>query len=45
MNAGNSYRASGRTVFTHNGNRMTVTIKGISGAGKDFTQVLVFDKR
>lgn len=45
MNAGNSYRANGRTVFTHHGNRMTVTIKGINGAGQAFTQILVFEKQ
>ena len=45
MNTANHYRASGRTVFTHHGNTMTVTIKGINGAGKEFTQILVFDKQ
>jgi hypothetical protein len=44
-NAGNPYRASGRTVFANQGNTMTVTIKGINGAGKEFTQILVFDKQ
>jgi hypothetical protein len=44
-NSGNAYRANGRTVFTHHGNRMTVIIKGISGAGKEFTQLLVFEKQ
>jgi len=43
--AGNPYRATGRTVFTHRGKTMTVTITGINGAGKQFTQVLVFDKQ
>jgi hypothetical protein len=39
------YRASGRTVFTHHSKTMTVTIKGTSGVGKEFTQILVFDKQ
>jgi hypothetical protein len=43
-NTGTPYRASGRTVFTHRGNKMTVTIKGINGVGKEFTQILVFDR-
>jgi hypothetical protein len=45
MNATGPYRASGQTVFTHRGNTMTVTIKGINGAGKEFTQILVFEKQ
>jgi hypothetical protein len=44
MDAGTSYRASGRTTFTHHGKRMTVTIQGVNGAGKEFRQILVFDK-
>jgi hypothetical protein len=42
---GKPYKASGRTIFTHHGKLMTVTIQGIGGNGKQFTQVLVFDKQ
>jgi hypothetical protein len=45
MNTGTPYRASGRTVFTNHGKKMTVTIKGINGTGIEFTQILVFDKQ
>ncbi len=45
MNTGSPYRASGRTVFTNHGKKMTVTIKGINDAGTEFTQILVFDKQ
>ena len=38
------YRANGRTVFTDRGRRITVTISGVNGAGKTFTQILAFDK-
>lgn len=43
MNAGSSFRARGRTVFTHHDWTMTMTIKGINGAGREFTQILVFE--
>ncbi|WP_260741393.1 hypothetical protein [Tunturiibacter lichenicola] len=45
MNSGNLYRAIGRSVFTHHGSRMTVTIRGVNGAGTKFTQILVFDRQ
>ena len=42
---GGHYKATGRTVFSNDGKTMTVTIKGINGENRHFTQVLVFDKQ
>ena len=42
---GGSYKATGRTVVSNGGKTMTTTTKGTNADGKEFTQVLVFDKQ
>jgi len=42
---GGPYKASGRTVVSNGGKTMTTTTKGTNADGKEFTQVLVFDKQ
>ncbi len=42
---GGPYKASGRTVVSTGGKMMTVTVKGTSADGKEFTQTFVFDKQ
>ena len=39
------YKATGRTVVSNGGKTMTTTTKGTNADGKEFTQVLVFDKQ
>src|SRR5215472_35394 len=39
------YKATGRTVVSNGGRTMTTTTKGINADGKEFTQILVFDKQ
>jgi hypothetical protein len=43
--AGGPYKANGRTVVSNGGKTMTTTTKGTNADGKEFTQVLVFDKQ
>ena len=43
--AGGSYKATGRTVVSNGGKTMTTTTKGTAADGKEFTQILVFDKQ
>jgi hypothetical protein len=42
---GGPYKAVGRTVFSNGGKTMTVTINGTNADGKEFSQLLVFDKK
>ena len=42
---GGPYKATGRTVVSNGGKTMTTTTKGTNADGKEFTQVLVFDKQ
>ena len=42
---GGPYKATGRTVISNGGKTMTTTTKGTNADGKEFTQVLVFDKQ
>ena len=42
---GGPYKATGRTVVSNGGKTMTTTTKGTNAEGKEFTQVLVFDKQ
>ena len=42
---GGSYKATGRTVVSNGGKTMTTTTKGTNADGKEFTQILVFDKQ
>ena len=42
---GGPYKATGRTVISNGGKTMTSTTKGTNADGKEFTQVLVFDKQ
>jgi hypothetical protein len=39
------YKAMGRTVVSSGGKTMTTTTKGTNADGKEFTQILVFDKQ
>ena len=39
------YHASGRNVVSNGGKTMTTTTKGTNADGKNFTQILVFDKQ
>jgi hypothetical protein len=43
--AGGRYKATGRTVFSHSGQKMTVTIQGTNADGVEFKQILVFEKQ
>lgn len=43
--SGTQYRATGRTVISNRGKTMTVTIKGTNADGKDFNNVMVYDKQ
>ena len=43
--SGGSYKATGRTVVSNGGKMMTTTTKGTNADGKEFTQILVFDKQ
>jgi hypothetical protein len=42
---GGPYKATGRTVVSNGGKKMTTTTKGTNADGKEFTQVFVFDKQ
>jgi hypothetical protein len=42
---GGPYKATGRTVVSNGGKTMTTTTKGTNADGKEFTQILVFDKQ
>ena len=42
---GGPYKATGRTVVSNGGKTMTNTVKGTDADGKEFTQILVFDKQ
>jgi hypothetical protein len=42
---GGPYNATGRTVVSNGGKTMTWTVKGTNADGKEFTQILVFDKQ
>jgi len=42
---GGPYKATGRTVISNGGKTMTTTTNGTNADGKEFTQVLVFDKQ
>jgi hypothetical protein len=42
---GGPYKATGRTVVSNGGKTMTTTTKGTAADGKEFTQILVFDKQ
>ena len=42
---GGPYKATGRTVISNGGKTMTTTTKGTNADGKEFTQILVFDKQ
>ena len=42
---GGSYKATGRMVVSNGGKTMTTTTKGTHADGKEFTQILVFDKQ
>jgi len=42
---GGPYKATARTVVSNGGKTMTITTKGTNADGKEFTQVLVFDKQ
>ena len=39
------YKATGRTVISNGGRTMTTTTKGTNTDGKEFTQILVFEKQ
>jgi hypothetical protein len=39
------YKATGRTVISNGGKTMTTNTKGTNADGKEFTQILVFDKQ
>jgi hypothetical protein len=39
------YKATNRTVVSNGGKTMTSTTKGTNADGKEFTQILVFDKQ
>jgi len=39
------YKATARTVVSNGGKTMTSTTKGTNADGKEFTQILVFDKQ
>ena len=39
------YKATGRIVISNGGKTMTTTTKGTNADGKEFTQILVFDKQ
>ena len=41
---GGPYKATGHTVVSNGGKTMTTTTKGTAADGKEFTQILVFDK-
>jgi hypothetical protein len=41
---GGPYKATGRTVVSNGGKTMTTTTKGTAADGKEFTQILVFEK-
>jgi hypothetical protein len=42
---GGPYKATGRTVVSNGGKTMTTTTKGTNADGKEFTQILVFEKQ
>ena len=42
---GGPYTATGRTVISNGGKILTVTTKGTNADGKEFSQILVFDKQ
>ena len=42
---GGPYKATGRTLVSNGGKTMTTTTTGTNADGKEFTQVLVFDKQ
>jgi hypothetical protein len=42
---GGSYKATGRTVISNSGRKMTTTTKGTNGQGKEFTSTFVFEKQ
>ena len=42
---GGSYRATGRSVISSNGNTMTTISQGTNAAGQAFTSTFVFDKQ
>jgi hypothetical protein len=42
---GGSYKVTGRTVVSNGGKTMTTTTKGTNADGKEFTQILVFEKQ
>jgi len=42
---GGPYKATGRTVISNGGKTMTTTTKGTNADGKEFIQILVFDKQ
>ena len=42
---GGLYQAVGQTTFSNGGKTMTVAIKGTNADGKEFTQLLVFNKQ
>ena len=42
---GGPYRAAGRTVISNGGKTMTTTTKGTNADGKEFTNVMVFEKQ
>jgi hypothetical protein len=42
---GGPYHATSRTVVSNGGKTMTTTTKGTNADGKDFTNILVFDKQ
>jgi len=42
---GGPYKATGRTVVSNGGKTMTTTTKGTNADGKEFIQILVFDKQ
>ena len=43
--ASGPFKATARTIVTNGGKTMTTTTKGTNADGKEFTQVLVFDKQ
>jgi hypothetical protein len=39
------YKATGRTVVSNGGRTMTTTTKGTNADGKEFTQILIFERQ